>query len=202
MYSRQTRIVRLMFVADRCENPATRMEALRMAYEEIKKGEDTRLHREVAQRMIAGRFDLDYELDLEWTNAVDRRAENRKEKLYSDLNSYKYLENLKANLLLDIHLHDHVEALLIRHKAIIQYTHPFISVDFHTMADAFKTSVSGLEKEFEALITDNQIQMCSLVFLNFSNLLHDGVVTNLGNFIAAVGKATQGDQQEGREQRQ
>ncbi|KAK1273681.1 COP9 signalosome complex subunit 1 [Acorus gramineus] len=69
-------------------------------------------------------------------------------------------ESQSKYLLLDIHLHDHVEALytLIRHKAIIQYTHPFISVDFHTMADAFKTSVSGLEKELEGLITDNQIQ--------------------------------------------
>ncbi|KAK1303744.1 COP9 signalosome complex subunit 1 [Acorus calamus] len=78
-----------MFVADRCENPVTLMEALRMAYKEIKKGEDTRLHREVAQRMIAGRLGPDYELDLEWADAVDRRSEHRKEKLYSELNSYK-----------------------------------------------------------------------------------------------------------------
>ncbi|RWW79609.1 hypothetical protein BHE74_00012100 [Ensete ventricosum] len=73
----------------------------------------------------------------------------------------EYLENLKPNLLLDIHLHDHVETLYteIRHKAIIQYTIPFISVDLHTMAGAFKTNVAGLEKELEALITDNQIQV-------------------------------------------
>lgn len=71
-----------------------------------------------------------------------------------------YLGNLKANLLLDIHLHDHVETLYdqIRNKALIQYTHPFVSVDLRMMANAFKTSVSGLEKELEALITDNQIQ--------------------------------------------
>lgn len=72
-----------------------------------------------------------------------------------------YLEKLKANLLLDIHLHDHVETLYteIRHKAIIQYTLPFISVDLHNMADAFKTTVAGLEKELEALITNGQIQV-------------------------------------------
>ncbi|KAF7153350.1 hypothetical protein RHSIM_Rhsim01G0153400 [Rhododendron simsii] len=71
-----------------------------------------------------------------------------------------YLGNLKANLLLDIHLHDHVETMYeeIRHKALIQYTHPFVSVDLGMMANAFKTSVAGLEKELEALITDNQIQ--------------------------------------------
>ncbi|KAF7137900.1 hypothetical protein RHSIM_Rhsim07G0020500 [Rhododendron simsii] len=71
-----------------------------------------------------------------------------------------YLGNLKANLLLDLHLHDHVETLYndIRHKALIQYTHPFVSVDLRMMANAFKTSVPGLEKELEALITDNQIQ--------------------------------------------
>lgn len=72
-----------------------------------------------------------------------------------------YLGNLKANLLLDIHLHDHVETLYkdIRHKALIQYTLPFVSVDLNMMANAFKTSVSGLQKELEALITDNQIQV-------------------------------------------
>ncbi|KAF3684971.1 COP9 signalosome complex subunit 1 [Capsicum annuum] len=72
----------------------------------------------------------------------------------------EYLGNLKANLMLDIHLHDHVETLYdqIRSKALIQYTHPFVSVDLNMMANAFKTSVAGLEKELEALITDNQIQ--------------------------------------------
>ncbi|CAN8254067.1 unnamed protein product [Cochlearia groenlandica] len=72
----------------------------------------------------------------------------------------EYLESLKANLLLDIHLHDHVDTLYeqIRKKALIQYTLPFVSVDLTRMADAFKTNVSGLEKELEALITDNQIQ--------------------------------------------
>ncbi|KAB5569150.1 hypothetical protein DKX38_002943 [Salix brachista] len=71
-----------------------------------------------------------------------------------------YLGNLKANLMLDIHLHDHVQTLYdqIRNKALIQYTHPFVSVDLHVMANAFKTTVAGLEKELEALITDNQIQ--------------------------------------------
>lgn len=73
----------------------------------------------------------------------------------------EYLGNLKTNLLLDIHLHDHVETLYdqIRHKALIQYTHPFVSVDLRMMANAFKTTVAGLEKELEALITDNQIQV-------------------------------------------
>lgn len=85
-----------------------------------------------------------------------------------------YLGNLKANLLLDIHLHDHVETLYdqIRHKALIQYTHPFVSVDLRMMANAFKTSVSGLEKELEALITDNQIQVrFKTVMSHISSLL-------------------------------
>ncbi|KAH7306636.1 hypothetical protein KP509_22G023200 [Ceratopteris richardii] len=71
-----------------------------------------------------------------------------------------YLQKLKTNLTLDIHLHDHVESLytLIRHKALIQYTTPFISVNLNRMADAFKTTVVGLEKELAALIMENQIQ--------------------------------------------
>ncbi|KAK4379359.1 hypothetical protein RND71_001221 [Anisodus tanguticus] len=342
LYSGRTKIMRLLFIADRCGgNASMQLEALRMAYDEIKKGENTQLFREVVQK-IDGRLGSNYGPDSAWADAVDRRAELRKEKLENELNAYrtnlikesirmgyndfgdfyyahgqlgeafknyvrtrdycttakhiiymclnailvsiemcqfthvtsyvskaeqsqdslevvtvaklrcaaglahleakkyklaarKFLEvgpelgsnyteviapqdvatygglcalasfdraelkskvidninfrnflelvpeirelihdfytshyascleclgNLKANLLLDIHLHDHVETLYdqIRNKALIQYTHPFVSVDLNMMANAFKTSVAGLEKELEALITDNQIQ--------------------------------------------
>ncbi|URD80004.1 COP9 signalosome complex subunit [Musa troglodytarum] len=341
LYTGRTRVSRLLFVAERCGNEGMQLEALRMAHDEIKKGEDSHLYREVIAK-TGGRLGPLYALDQTWVDMVDRRAEARKEKLENELNSYKtnlikesirmgfndlanffyahgqlgdafknyvrtrdyctsskhisqmclnvilvsielgqfmhvsnyvskaeqtpeqldpithsklrcaaglayletkkyklaarkfldtgpelgnnytdviaqqdvatygglcslasfdrpelknkvidninfrnflelvpevrelindfyasryascleYLENLKPNLLLDIHLHDHVETLYtnIRHKAIIQYTHPFISVDLHTMAGAFKTSVAGLEKELEVLITDDKIQ--------------------------------------------
>ncbi|KAI8024561.1 COP9 signalosome complex subunit 1 [Camellia lanceoleosa] len=341
LYSGRTKITRLLFIANRCGVVSMELEALRMAYDEVKKGENTLLFRDVVQK-INGRLGSNYGPDSAWTEAVDRRAEQRKEKLESELNAYRtnlikesirmgyndfgdfyyahgalgdafknyvrtrdycttskhiihmclhailvsiemgqfthvssyvgkaeqnpdaldavtiaklraaaglalleakkykqaarkfletgpelgnhyteviapqdiatygglcalasfdrtelknkvidninfrnflelvpevrelindfysshyascldYLGNLKANLLLDIHLHDHVEILYdeIRHKALIQYTHPFVSVDLGMMANAFKTSVAGLEKELEALITDNQIQ--------------------------------------------
>ncbi|KAL3737730.1 hypothetical protein ACJRO7_019287 [Eucalyptus globulus] len=346
LYRDRTKVARLLFIADRCDNEAMPlealgMEALRMAYDEIKKGENTQLFREVVGK-IRGRLGDKYEMDAAWCETVDRRAEQKKEKLENELNSYRtnlikesirmgyndfgdfhyahgalgdafksyvrtrdycttskhiismcmnailvsiemgqfthvtsyvskaeqtpdaldpitvaklrcaaglahletkkyklaarkfletgpelgshyneviapqdvatygglcalasfdrtelknkvidnlnfrnflelvpevrelindfysshyascleYLGNLKPNLLLDIHLHDHVETLYdqIRHKALIQYTHPFVSVDLRMMANAFKTSVAGLEKELEALITDNQIQ--------------------------------------------
>jgi len=71
----------------------------------------------------------------------------------------KYLDKIKSKLLLDIHLHEHVEALYqkIRNKALIQYFSPFISVDLNTMASAFNTNVTGLEKELSRLIMDNSI---------------------------------------------
>lgn len=67
-------------------------------------------------------------------------------------------------MFLDIHLHDHVETLYeqIRNKALIQYTLPFVSVDLRMMANAFNTSGAGLEKELEALITNDQIQVNSV----------------------------------------
>ncbi|KAI0499866.1 hypothetical protein KFK09_018074 [Dendrobium nobile] len=298
LYSGRTKVLRLLFIAEQCENQSMQQEALRMAYDDIRKGEDSRLYRQVVQK-IDGRLGPLYEFDQSWAYAIDRRAEQRKEKLENELNDYRtnlikesirmgytdfgdfyyahgqigeafknyvrtrdycttskhviqmclnailtsielgefahvslahletkkyklaarkfletgpelgnnyseviapqdvatygglcalasfdrtelklkyisyidilcsryascldHLENLKPNLLLDIHLHDHVEPLYaqIRHKAIIQYTHPFISVDLHTMACAFKTTVPGLQKELEALIADNQIQ--------------------------------------------
>ncbi|KAL3604068.1 hypothetical protein D5086_004927 [Populus alba] len=344
LYTGRTKITRLLFIADQCgqnNNTAMQMEALRMAYEEIKKGENTQLFRDVVHK-IDGRLGDDYGMDSAWCEMVDRRADQRKEKLENELNAYRtnlikesirmgyndfgdyyyahgslaeafksyvrtrdycttskhvihmcmsailvsiemgqfthvtsyinkaeqtadaldpntvsklrcaaglanldakkyklaarkflevgpelgnsyneviapqdvatygglcalasfdrmelknkvidsinfrnflelvpevrelihdfysshyascldYLGNLKANLMLDIHLHDHVQTLYdqIRNKALIQYTHPFLSVDLHMMANAFKTTVASLEKELEALINDNQIQ--------------------------------------------
>ncbi|XP_031476790.1 COP9 signalosome complex subunit 1 [Nymphaea colorata] len=341
LYTGHTKVIRLFFIADHCGNEAVQVEALRMAHDEIKKTENTQLHREVVQK-IGGRLGPEYGLDQAWVDAIEHRFQLKKDKLENELSGYKtnlikesirmgfndfgdfyyahghlgeafksyvrtrdyctsskhiihmclnvilvsiemgqfmhvsnyvgkaeqtpevqdpiivaklrcalglahleakhyklaarkfldtnpelgnnyteviapqdvatygglcalacfdrtelknkvidninfrnflelvpeirelihdfyasryascleYLENLKPNLLLDIHLHDHVETLYdqIRHKAIIQYTHPFISVDLHTMASAFKTTVAGLQKELEALITDNQIQ--------------------------------------------
>ncbi|CAL1379373.1 unnamed protein product [Linum trigynum] len=341
LYSGRTKITRLIFIAVHCGNPSMEKEALRMAYDEIKKGENTQLFREVVQK-IDDRLGPNYGMDNAWCETVDRRAEQRKEKLENELNAYRtnlikesirmgyndfgdfyyahgalgdafksyirtrdycttskhiihmcmsailvsiemgqfshvssyvskaeqtpealdpttiaklkcasglahldmtkyklaarkflevgpelgnsyneviapqdvatygglcalasfdrtelkskvidnlnfrnflelvpevrelindfyssryascldYLTNLKANLLLDVHLHDHVEKLYdqIRNKALIQYTHPFVSVDLNMMANAFKTTVAGLEKELATLITDNQIQ--------------------------------------------
>ncbi|XP_011035131.1 PREDICTED: COP9 signalosome complex subunit 1-like isoform X1 [Populus euphratica] len=344
LYTGRTKITRLLFIADRFgqnNNTAMKMEALRMAYEEIKKGENTQLFRDVVHK-IDGRLGDNYGMDSAWCEMVDRRADQRKEKLENELNAYRtnlikesirmgyndfgdyyyahgyladafksyartrdycttskhvihtcmsailvsiemgqfthvtsyvskaeqtaealepptvsklrcaaglahleakkyklaarkflevspelgnsyneviapqdvatygglcalasfdrmelkskvidnpnfrnflelvpevrelihdfysshyascldYLGNLKANLMLDIHLHDHVQTLYdqIRNKALIQYTHPFVSVDLHMMANAFKTTVAGLGKELEALIADNQIQ--------------------------------------------
>nr|GEV82453.1 COP9 signalosome complex subunit 1 [Tanacetum cinerariifolium] len=341
LYSGRTKIARLLFIAEKLGSESAALDAYRMAYDEIKKGENTLVFREVVQK-INGRLGGSYGSDVAWMDSVDRKAESRKEKLENELNAYRtnlikesirmgyndfgdfyyahgalgdafknyvrtrdycttakhiihmclnailvsiemgqfahvtsyvskaeqnkadldaitiaklncaaglahleakkyklaarkfldtapelgnnyseviaaqdvatygglcalasfdraelkakvidninfrnflelvpevrelihdfysshyascldYLGNLKANLMLDIHLHDHVEMLYtqIRNKALIQYTHPFVSVDLNKMADAFKTTVAGLQKELEALITDNQIQ--------------------------------------------
>lgn len=88
LYSGRTKITRLLFIADRCENRQMQMEAYRMAYDEIKKGENTQLYREVVQK-IDGRLGPQYGLDVAWTEAVERRAEQRKEKLENELNAYR-----------------------------------------------------------------------------------------------------------------
>ncbi|KAK1373926.1 COP9 signalosome complex subunit 1 [Heracleum sosnowskyi] len=341
LYTGRTKITRLLFIADRCGVVSMQLEALRMAYDEVKKSDNTQLFREVVSK-IDGRLGDGYGPDPDWSAAVERKADARKDKLENELNAYRtnlikesirmgyndfgdfyyahgalgdafknyvrtrdycttakhiihmclnailvsiemgqfthvtsyvskaeqspeavepivaaklrcaaglahleakkyklaarmflethpelgnnyseviaaqdvatygglcalasfdraelkakvidninfrnflelvpevrelihdfysshyascldYLGSLKANLLLDIHLHDHVDTLYdqIRSKALIQYTHPFVSVDMRKMADAFKTNVAGLEKELESLITENQIQ--------------------------------------------
>ena len=59
------------------------------------------------------------------------------------------LAQLKSDLLLDLHLHDHVEQLYadVRSKALVQYFSPFVTVDMRLMASAFNVDVEVLEKE-------------------------------------------------------
>ncbi|DBA04055.1 TPA: hypothetical protein N0F65_009402 [Lagenidium giganteum] len=85
--------------------------------------------------------------------------------LISDFFSSKYaaclktLARMKAELLLDVYLSDHVEALCteIRHRAIIQYFYPYLSVDLNQMARAFNTETAVLEKEVCNLIRTGKI---------------------------------------------
>ncbi|KAE8665834.1 COP9 signalosome complex subunit 1 [Hibiscus syriacus] len=88
LYSGRTKITRLIFISDHCDNTAMQMEASRMAYDEIKRGENTQLFREVVQK-IDGRLGPDYSMDAAWCTTVDRKAEQRKDKLESELNAYR-----------------------------------------------------------------------------------------------------------------
>jgi COP9 signalosome complex subunit 1 len=71
----------------------------------------------------------------------------------------EYLEVLKNDLQLDIHLHDHVQTLYekVRTKALVQYFSPYTSVDMNKMAQAFQVTMSDLEKELSKLIVDGTI---------------------------------------------
>jgi len=70
-----------------------------------------------------------------------------------------YIETLKNDLLLDIHLHDHVQILYdkVRNKALVQYFSPYTSVDMNKMAEAFQVKMIDLEKELAKLIVDGVI---------------------------------------------
>jgi hypothetical protein len=88
LYSGHTKIARLHFIADHCHSRALELEALRMAFDEIKKGDNTTLYREAVDKM-KGRLGSQYTLDQEWMDSVDRRAAQRQEKLEMELNNYK-----------------------------------------------------------------------------------------------------------------
>ena len=72
----------------------------------------------------------------------------------------RVLDQLKPDLLLDVHLSAHVTWLYtsIREKALIQYFSPFRSVDMTVMSPAFSCSVEELEQELIELITKGNIQ--------------------------------------------
>lgn len=88
LYTGRTKVTRLLFIAEKCGVPSMQLEALRMAYDEIKKRENTQLFREVVAK-IDGRLGPKYGPDNAWADAVDRRAGIRKEKLESELNVYR-----------------------------------------------------------------------------------------------------------------
>jgi len=72
----------------------------------------------------------------------------------------KLLDEIRDNLLLDMYIAPHVNALYtkIRNRALIQYFSPYMSADMLIMATAFNRTVSALENEVMNLILDGQIQ--------------------------------------------
>lgn len=86
LYSGRTKVTRLLFIADRCGVVSMQLDALRMAYDEAKKGENTKLFREIVQK-IDGRLGPTYGPDKAWADSMDHRAEKRKEKLENELNA-------------------------------------------------------------------------------------------------------------------
>ncbi|CAI5525922.1 unnamed protein product [Closterium sp. Naga37s-1] len=99
-YSGHTRIVRLRFIAERCAaigQTAMELEALRMAADELKRGENNAAYKEVIAK-IAGRLGPKYELDQEWVDSVERRAVQKQEKLEMELNGYKVWRGHSAGM--------------------------------------------------------------------------------------------------------
>jgi hypothetical protein len=88
LYTGHTKVARLHFIADYCNVRSVELEALRMAFEEIKKGENTALFKECVEK-INGRLGPSHTLDQEWIDMVERRAAQRQEKLETELNGYK-----------------------------------------------------------------------------------------------------------------
>ncbi|MCO5594289.1 hypothetical protein L7F22_048318 [Adiantum nelumboides] len=88
LYKGRTKILRLLFIAEHCRNEAMELEALRMAHEEICKGESTSLYKEVCEK-LNGRLGPAFVLDQEWADSADRRAAQRLERLENELSGYK-----------------------------------------------------------------------------------------------------------------
>lgn len=85
--------------------------------------------------------------------------------LISDFYSSNYasclqtLETKKAELRLDMYLCSNVDALCqeIRHRGIIQYFYPYLSVDLQQMAQTFNTEMPVLEAEICELIAADKL---------------------------------------------
>uniref|UniRef100_A0A7S2H012 PCI domain-containing protein n=1 Tax=Octactis speculum TaxID=3111310 RepID=A0A7S2H012_9STRA len=70
------------------------------------------------------------------------------------------LESMRGELLLDIHLKDHVEPLftMIHDRGLTQYFSPYLSVNLNAMAEAFSRPAEEIEAQVARLIMDGQIK--------------------------------------------
>lgn len=87
-YVGHTKIIRLRFIAEKCSGTAMELEALRMALDEIKKGDNTQMYIETLER-VRGRLGRAHQHDREWVNAKEKQAAQRQERLELELNGYK-----------------------------------------------------------------------------------------------------------------
>lgn len=87
-YVGHTKIIRLRFIAEKCSDSAMELEALRMALDEIKKGDNTQVYIETIER-VRGRLGRGYQHDREWVNTKEKQAAQRQERLELELNGYK-----------------------------------------------------------------------------------------------------------------
>lgn len=102
----------------------------------------------------------------------------------------KLLDEIKDNILLDMYIAPHVNALYtqIRNRALIQYFSPYLSADMKRMATAFNRTVPALEDELMQLILDGQIQARidshnKVFLLNFLKYAKFKVFTNEAIFV-------------------
>lgn len=83
-YTGLTKIKRLLFVAD--NSPDLRKEAARLAIQELKKGKNTQLYKEVVEKYGN---DVGHVFDGNWVATVDQEAQKELEKLELDLNGFR-----------------------------------------------------------------------------------------------------------------
>ena len=79
-YGPRAAVPRLMFIADRSDDEALKLDALRAAHDILKQGDDTRAYAAVVEK-IAGRLGPSHEYDKEWVDETDRRAAKKQEVL-------------------------------------------------------------------------------------------------------------------------
>lgn len=73
---------------------------------------------------------------------------------------FSTLNAMRPTLELDLHLGQHIDELykLVRERAMIQYTVPYVTVDLTVMAESFNTDAVSIVEELATLIEKNKIE--------------------------------------------
>ncbi|KAJ9171330.1 hypothetical protein P3X46_014715 [Hevea brasiliensis] len=151
LYTGRTKITRILFIADHCNNPTMQFEALRMAYDEIKKGDNKQLFREITvdRRALFGSkyYSLHKFLEVapELGSSYNEVIAPQDVATYGGICALASFERteLKNKVIDNLNFRNFLELVpevreLIHdfYSTLIQYAHPFVSVDLNMMANA------------------------------------------------------------------
>jgi len=114
--------------------------------------------RQSLQNLVLGKYNRAFRAHLEAASDIREVVHDFYNARYTSC--FSALNAMQPTLQLDLHLGQHIDELyeLIRERALIQYTVPYLTVDLNVMAKSFNTDAVSIVEELATLIEKNKIE--------------------------------------------